>query len=188
MSELKIDCVIGIDPGAMGGIAIHIDGKNPIAAKNPKDVRDLMDMLAYYADAFHPIIFLEKVQFRPDDVVIDSSGANLGKAYRIQRMLANFEHLKASIEMSGIPYCLVHPLSWQSKMGLRTKGGQRADKAERKKHYKEVAAELFPEVKTTLWNADALLIMEFGKRMLADEKGMKWILSNLPKREHSKLF
>lgn len=188
MSELKIDCIIGIDPGAMGGMAIHIDGKNTIAAKNPKDVRDLMDILSYYAENFHPIIFLEKVQFRPDDVVVTAEGANLGKAYRIQKMLANFEHLKASIEMAGVPYCMVHPLSWQAKLGLRTKGGQKADKTERKKHYKDVAAELYPEVKTTLWNADALLILEFGKKMLADEKGRKWILANLPKREHSKLF
>lgn len=188
MSELKIDCIIGIDPGAMGGIAINVAGKNVIVAKNPKDVRDLMDILSYYADTYHPIIFLEKLQVRPDDIKVDESGANLGKMYRIQRMLANFEHLKASIEMSGIPYCLVHPLSWQSKLGLRTKGGQKEDKAERKKRYKEIAAALYPEVKTTLWNADALLILEFGKRMLVDETGRKWILSNLPKREHSKLF
>lgn len=187
MSELKIDCIIGIDPGAMGGIAINVAGKNVIVAKNPKDVRDLMDILSYYADTYHPIIFLEKLQVRPDDIKVDESGANLGKMYRIQRMLANFEHLKASIEMSGIPYCLVHPLSWQSKLGLRTKGVHE-EKSERKKRYKEIAGKLYPEVKTTLWNADALLILEFGKRMLVDETGRKWILSNLPKREHSKLF
>lgn len=185
MSELKIDCIIGIDPGAMGGLAIKIAGKNVIVAKNPKDVRDLMDILSYYAETFHPIVFLEKLQVRPDDIKVDDSGANLGKIYRIQKMLANFEHLRAVIDLSGIPYCLVHPMKWQARLCLRQKGEQKSD---RKKRYKEVAQKLYPDAKATMWNCDAILLMEFGRAMLSDLKGRKWILENIPKREHEKLF
>lgn len=121
----------------------------------------------------------------PDDITPDASGkANMGKLYRIQRMMANFEHLKALIETAGIPYVMVHPLSWQTKLKLRVKG-QKEEKAERKKRYQEKAGSLYP-VKVTLWNADALLIMHFGRWALVNEPS--WVKANLPERKHSELY
>ena len=66
--KITINCVIGIDPGAGGGIAVFIPGKNVKAVKMPKDITDLRDFLAYYKDNFKPIVFLEKLSVRPDDV------------------------------------------------------------------------------------------------------------------------
>ena len=109
----------------------------------------------------------------------------MGKLYRIQKLIANFEHLKAVIEMCGVPYVLVHPLSWQTKLKLR-KLGSREDKAQRKKRYQRAAASFYPEVRATLWNADALLIMHFGRYALVNEPS--WIKANLPEREYEKLF
>lgn len=129
--------------------------------------------------------WLVKVQVRPDDAAVEGGAVNMGKIYRIQKMLANFEHLRAVIDLSGIPYCLVHPMKWQARLCLRQKGEQKAD---RKKRYKEVAQKLYPDVKATMWNCDAILLMEFGRAMLSDLKGRKWILENIPKREHDKLF
>lgn len=185
MSELKIDCIIGIDPGAQGGIAVYRPGMNLVVARMPKDVRDLLDMFDYYSGTFRPVVFLEKIQVRPDDATVENGSVNMGKLYRIQKMLANFEHLKATIELSGIPYCLVHPLTWQSRLGLRHPG---EEKSARKKRYRDIASDMHPETKISLWNCDAVLLMEFGRKMMADEKGRKWVFSNLPKREHSKLF
>lgn len=166
------NAVIGIDPGAQGGLAVFIPGQRVKTVKMPKEVRDLRDFFEYYADNFKPIVFLEKLSVRPDDIK-----DNPGKIYRIQRMLANFEHLKAIMESEGVPYVLVHPMSWQTRLGLRVKG-QHEEKAARKKRYRATAERLYPAVKTTLWNSDALLIMHFGRKVLIDD--VKWVLANLP--------
>lgn len=184
--KIKINVVIGIDPGANGGLAVFIPGDEVKVVKMPKDLMDLRDFFAYYAETYKPIIFLEKLTVRPDDITPDASGkANMGKLYRIQRMMANFEHLKALIETAGIPYCMCHPLVWQNKLKLRIKG-VKEEKAERKKRYQEKAQSLYPEVKVTLWNSDALLLMHFGRYMLVNEQS--WVKANLPRREHDKLF
>lgn len=183
--KITINCVIGIDPGAAGGIAVFIPGNLVKAIKMPKDIAHLADLFEYYAQYYKPIVFLEKLSVRPDDVVAEGGKANMGKLYRIQKMMANFEHLKALIETAGIPYVLVHPASWQSKLKLRIPG-QHEEKAERKHRYQEYAGKLYPEINVTLWNADALLIMHFGRYALVNEPN--WVKANLPEREYQKLF
>lgn len=184
-SKIKVNCVIGIDPGANGGIAVYTPGDIPKVAKMPKDVTDLRDFLKYYADTYHPIVFLEKLSVRPDDVMVQGDRAAMGKLYRIQRLMANFEHLKALVEIAGIPFVLCHPMTWQTKLKLRIKG-QHEEKAERKKRYKDAAAKLYPGVDVTLWNSDALLLMHFGRWALVND--VKWVKANLPEREQSKLM
>ena len=184
-SKIKIDCVIGVDPGYSGALCVFIPGRNAKAVKMPKDISELRDFFAYYAENYNPIVFLEKLSVRPDDVVVQGDKAALGKLYRIQKMMANFEHLKAIIEMAGIPYVKVHPVSWQTKLKLRERGVHE-EKADRKRRYQQRAAALYPEVKVTLWNADALLLIHFGRWALVNEP--KWVLANLPEREHDKLF
>lgn len=183
--KIKINCVIGVDPGAGGGIAVFVSGYNTKALKMPKDITELRDFFAYYNDNFKPIVFLEKLSVRPDDVMVQGDRAAMGKLYRIQKMMANFEHLKALIEMAGIPYVLTHPLTWQTKLKLRVRG-QHEEKADRKRRYKEAAAQYYPGVNVTLWNADALLLMHFGRWALVNEP--KWVKANLPEREYQKLF
>lgn len=174
---MKIDTVIGIDPGANGSIAVWSAGYNTKVIKMPKDVRDLRDFLAYYADNFKPIVFLEKLSVRPDDVMVEGDKAAMGKLYRIQRMMANYEHLKALIETAGMPYVMVHPMTWQTKLCLRIKN---EDKPERKRRYREIAAKTYPNIKVSLWNADALLILHFGRWALNNEPN--WVRANLPER------
>lgn len=183
--KIKINCVIGIDPGAGGGLAVYLPGENVRTVKMPKDITDLRDFIGYYAENYKPIVFLEKLSVRPDDVDVDGDKAAMGKLYRIQKMMANFEHLKAIIETTGVPYVLVHPLSWQTKLKLRNRG-QHEEKSERKERYKETAGQWYKSVKVTLWNADALLIMHFGRWALVNEP--KWVKANLPEREYQKLF
>lgn len=184
-NKITINCVIGVDPGANGGISVYVPGIRVKVLKMPKDISELADFFAYYRDNYKPIVFLEKLSVRPDDVTANGSRANMGKLYRIQKMMANFEHLKAVIETSGVPYVLVHPMTWQSKLQLRIRG-QHEEKAERKRRYQIQAAKEYPGVTVTLWNADALLIMHFGRWALVNISD--WVKSNLPAREHSKLF
>lgn len=183
--KITINCVIGVDPGANGGIAIFIPGRITKVVRMPKDIKELRDLFVYYAENYHPIVFLEKLSVRPDDVTADGKGANMGKLYRIQKMIANYEHLKVLIETTGVPYVMVHPASWQTKLKLRVRGVHE-EKADRKKRYKEHAAKLYSDVNVTLWNADALLIMHFGRWALVNDA--KWVRANLPEREYDKLF
>lgn len=186
-SKIKVNCVIGIDPGANGGIAVYTPGDIPKVAKMPKDVTDLRDFLKYYADTYHPIVFLEKLSVRPDDVMVQGDRAAMGKLYRIQRMMANFEHLKALIEIAGIPYVMVHPAKWTSYLGLRLqRTGLKESKQERKNRYKEFAQRNYPSINVTLWNADALNIMHFGRKILVND--INWVRSNLPTKVQKTIF
>lgn len=184
-NKIKINCVIGIDPGANGGLAVFIPGQLTKAVKMPKDIRELADFFAHYAENYKPIIFLEKLSVRPDDVSEEGGRANMGKLYRIQKLMANYEHLKALIETAGIPYVMCHPMTWMTKLNLRIRG-EKIEKAERKRRYAARAAALYPEVKVTLWNSDALLLMHFGRWALMNDRD--WVRANLPQREYEKLF
>lgn len=172
------DTIIGIDCGRNGGLATYRAGYvNTI--KMPKDIADLQQYFQHIKDiSINPIIFLEKVQLRADDVK-----DNPGKAFRIQNMLMDFQRLKDYIEIVGIPYVLIHPLSWQSTLKIRKQGEEKKD---RKNRYKSVAEYYYPNVKATLWNADAILIMHAGRVKL--EYDPTWVKQNLPKREADKLF
>lgn len=183
--KITINCVIGVDPGSNGGLAVFIPGQLTKAVKMPKDIRELADFFAHYAENYKPIIFLEKLSVRPDDVSEEGGRANMGKLYRIQKLMANYEHLKALIETAGIPYVMCHPLVWQTKLKLRIRG-EKIEKAERKRRYAARAAALYPEVKVTLWNSDALLLMHFGRWALMNDRD--WVRANLPEREYQKLF
>lgn len=185
-NTIKINAVIGIDPGANGGIAIYVPGEKPKVIKMPKEISELAYLFEHYKENYRPIIFLEKLSVRPDDVGVGPDGKpNMGKIYRIQKLMANFEHLKALIETAGIPYAMVHPMTWQTKLKLRTRGVQE-EKAERKRRYAEFAQSQYENVKVTLWNADALLLMHFGRWALVNEPN--WVRDNIPTRERNKIF
>lgn len=178
----KINAVIGIDPGSNGGIVTWRPNQNIKAMHMPKDLMELRDYLAYMKTICSPIVFLEKLSVRPDDVMLGGDGVNMGKLYRIQKMMANFEQLKAYLGVCEVPFVLVHPMRWQSDLKLRVKG---EEKGARKRRYKDVAGNLYPELKSTLWNADATLIMHFGRYVLRNKP--KWLLENLPERLHDSL-
>jgi len=183
---MNIDCVIGIDPGANGGLAVFIPGEQIKTVRMPKDIRDLRDFLQYYEDTYKPIVFLEKLSVRTDDIDMSQGDRKkaMGKLFRIQKMMANYEHLKAIIESCNIPYVMVHPFSWQTKLNLRLKG-VKEEKSDRKNRYKEKAEELY-KIKATLWSADAILIMHFGRWALINDT--KWLKQQLPQREQIKIF
>lgn len=111
----------------------------------------------------------------------------MGKLYRIQKMLANFEQLKATIAVCDVPFVMVHPMKWQNELKLRAKTTRKKEeKNERKRRYKEIAGNLYPELKPTLWNADATLIMHFGRYILRNNPD--WVRENLTAKMYERLF
>lgn len=169
--------IAGIDVGKHGGIAILRENETKVI-KMPDDVTEFIGLFDYYKGLDDLLVFVEKLQMRPQDIY-----ENVGKAFRIQRMLADFEKLKATLQIGKIPFCLVNPMKWQSALGLRIKGEEKSD---RKHRYVKVAQEHHPNVRATLWNADALLIADFGKKMYEEQN--KWLKSNLPTQFNEKLF
>ena len=183
MNLNDFDVIIGVDCGKQGGIAVYAED-NVKVIKMPKDLNELTPFLQYYKDNYNPIAFIEKLTVRPDDISVQGGQANFGKMFRIQRMLADYERLKLIFETAGVPFCLCHPMTWESRMKVRSQ--IKLEKAERKKRYADFAKKWFPQVKVTLWNADALLILAFGQMMI--ESDPKWVLSNLPTKIKETLF
>lgn len=177
MKELNVNCVIGIDPGRNGGIAIYLDNVVEVR-RMPKEVTDLSFWLQELQNSCRPLIFVEKLQMRPNDLT-----DNRGKIYRIQRMLADYEALKTVLQMSGVPFALTHPMKWQQGLNLRIQG---EEKAQRKRRYKDIAKYLFPNIRVTMWNCDALLIMSWGLSTV--KANPKWVLANVPETLHDTIL
>lgn len=185
--NIRISAVVGIDPGVNGGIVTWRPNEKITAIQMPKDVTELRNYLEFLKTICSPIVFLEKLSVRPDDITPGADGVNIGKLYRIQKMLANFEQLKATIAVCDVPFVMVHPMKWQNELKLRAKTTRKKEeKNERKRRYKEIAGNLYPELKPTLWNADATLIMHFGRFIL--QNNPRWVLENLPQQMHNRLF
>ena len=68
-----------------------------------------------------------------------------------------FGQIEMALTAAGIPFERLRPQAWQKAMGCMTKGDKNVSKRR--------AQELFPQIKVTHANADALLICEYGRRM-----------------------
>lgn len=178
MSKIKIDCVIGIDPGKSGGIAVWKPGHATSQIKMPADLMDLRKFFTDKMEVCNPIVFIEKVNMRPQDM-------EGGKAFGIAKMMEDFNTLKNIMTFVGIPFILVPPTKWQNDLNLRAKG-LKEEKKDRKKRYQKFAQNIYKELKVSLWSADALCIMSFGRHALL--KKQDWILTVLPQQFQSKLF
>lgn len=148
--------IIGIDPGANGGIAVgHDDGRLIAVAPMPATPKDLFDCLAEIHDdtpkEYGEIeAYLEKVQGMPGQGGM--AMFTFGKG---------FGHLEMALLALNIKTNEVTPQKWQKhfQLGSSTKC---ASKTEWKNKLKAKAQQLFPNEKVTLKTADALLIYQYG--------------------------
>lgn len=177
MSEYN--CIIGIDPGANGGIAIDADGRITVQ-RMPGNTALLGEFLHHYMQNFKTVVFIEKLQIRQDDL-------QGGKVFRIRKMMANYEQLKAVVSLCGADLAEVHPLTWQSRLGTRKTG---EPKPERKRRYKDIASGLYPQLKVTMANCDALLIMRYGRTVLesTQRKDIYWVADNLVINKNDSIY
>lgn len=165
----NIDTVVGIDPGIGGAIAMWRGGKISVVCM-PKTLKDLNDYLHYIEEiSENPIVFLEHVQARPDDM-------KGGKAFGIIKMLKQYNELTAYIKSNHLPLIPSYPITWQTKLKIHVRG---EDYEKRKKRFKKIAQDWHSEIKVTLKNCDALLILRFGRLML--ENNPDWVCERFPK-------
>lgn len=141
--------VIGIDPGANGGIAWITDGK-PCVEKMPDTLQDLWELLENIAinsqlDNLKIHAYIEQVHSSPQMGV--KSAFTFGNG---------FGHLEMALTAAGIPFTRIRPQVWQKELGCMTKGNKNVSKRK--------AQELFPSMKVIHATADALLIATYGTK------------------------
>jgi len=140
--------VIGIDPGAIGGISWITNGK-ACAEKMPDTLTDLCDLIESIRDNGNDcsldgcVAYLEQVHSSPQMGV--KSAFTFGNG---------FGHLEMALTALKVPFVRVRPQVWQKAMSCMTGG--------KKSVSKRRAQELFPEIKITHAIADSLLIARYG--------------------------
>ena len=150
--------IISIDPGASGGLALIIEKptyKLSRASKCPKTTEEMFAIYnnfyntSNFVNKFKPQVVIEKVWAFPTDA--RSNAFNFGM---------NYGKWLGIISSSGIEPILVIPKKWQEIYQPLSK-----EKKIRKKELKAIAQDMFPDIKVTLYNSDALLIAAWAKTM-----------------------
>lgn len=142
--------IIGIDVGKNGAVAWTTLG-NTLVEKMPETTRDLWDLIDGIANDARrnletPHCYLEQVSSSPQMGVVSAFSFGNG-----------FGHLEMALTAAGIPYTKVRPQVWMKHLGCMTKGDKNVTK--------RMAQQLYPSIKITHANADALLIHEYGKQI-----------------------
>ena len=145
--------IIGIDPGKDGGLAIISSDRRYIQAFSFTNLSEKEIYGLIVRETFDPCrAFLEKVGAMRGQGV--TSMFTFGQGYGF---------LRACLYATGTPFEDVPPQTWQKGVGL---GGLKGDRPDRKRQLKAGAERLFPQIKVTLSTADALLIAEYGHRLI----------------------
>lgn len=146
--------LIGIDPGKSGGIAVSYENMSQSLYKMPEVEGDLMAFLKQHVNSAGPgIVYLEKV------------GGYIGSPQAGSRMFVfgeNYGFIKGVCMTLGFKLNLVTPQKWQKAFGLGTRSGSTTK--EWKNKLRAEAQRLYPNLDVPLQVADALLILEYGRR------------------------
>lgn len=151
-------CYVGIDPGKSGGIASITETASGIVAKAtkmPETDADIFDCIKYnnIDPEVGTIALIEKVHSMPKQGVV--STFTFGK---------NFGALKMALTACGMPFMEVTPQKWQRGLDIPKKKKEETQTLY-KTRLKEVAQQLFPDIKVTKAISDALLIAWYNYKI-----------------------
>ena len=138
---------IGIDPGKAGGICFLMDDEIK-TFKCPATTHDMAEELILAKDIRKCTAIVEKVHSFPGQGV--ASTFNFGYNYGV--WLGILSALK-------IQYQLCLPRKWQKYYGV-----PKMEKKDRKNYLKQLAQQMYPDHKVTLYNADAILLANYLKK------------------------
>lgn len=139
---------MGIDPGSNGGIAVLApDGSVLDVTKMPDTPMDILEYIRLHSKGAKCII---------EDVGHGIPGQSSSATAKFAR---HNGWLEMALLASGIPTTKVTPQKWQKYFQMHR--GKDEEKTKYKNRLKERAQLMFPTVKVTLANADALLIAEY---------------------------
>lgn len=154
--------IIGIDPGASGGLAFLADIGDVLGwQKMPDTTTDLVEALRGWNTVYAgSVVYAESVHSSPQ--------MGVSSAFKFGRNVGVIEGVLTAL---GLRIEYVSPQRWQKEMGCLTKGRTLAGGDREKKNANKAAAQrLFPGVKVTHAIADALLIAEYGRRVELSRK------------------
>ena len=143
----KKDKIITIDCGVSGAYAIKKPYDSTIKTyKLKNDFFDLCDQFIDHSDA---IAFVESQHLRKFDFLS-------GRWHNIHKLCLHYQRIKDSLNCCGVDVIELSPAKWQKYFKLKSKKYK-----DRKNELKEHAVRIFPDQKVTLWNCDALLMMDY---------------------------
>lgn len=143
--------IIGIDPGANGGIVwLDEDGTLLRCEKIPDTMADIFAHLLPEPQWENVVCYLEDV------------GTGMpGQSSKATATFARHNgHLEMALYAHGIPTIKVTPAKWQKALGLSGKKGE--SKTCHKNRIKAKMQQLYPQQEVTLAVADALAIATYG--------------------------
>lgn len=139
--------IIGIDPGSAGGIAV-LNGSHIETYNMPETFPDIYNLLASLKDGDDTLAILE-----------DVGHGMPGQSSKATAVFARHNgHLEMALYALGIRTVKVTPQKWQKHYSNSLGKSKDCEKREWKNKLKLLAQQMFPSVKVTLKNADAILI------------------------------
>jgi len=143
-----------VDPGKNGGIAVRYPCDKVLAFRMPPTEGDLRDLFVrLYNPDNATVAYVEKV-----GGYVGGPGAPGSAMFNFGR---NHGFTLGVLSALYIRTELITPQQWQKRLGLGTSKGMTKNKWKNK--LKEEAQRRFPDMKVTLFTADALLILEATK-------------------------
>ena len=152
---------MAIDPGMAGGIALRDRDGNYFTVKLPREAEDMQEVFShlwatYPAREWH--VFLENPPL--------FTGANLRSSH-IGKMYGSYKFCQGYLIGAGVKkLALLHPIKWQNLVGCRNSRG--LARPQWKAHLANHARKLFPDRTVTMWDADALLILAAGLKLVEE--------------------
>ncbi len=144
--------ILAIDPGATGGIALQQGSDRVTAYAMPDTEGDVLNLLrSLVPDPANSVAVIEEVGGYVGKIQPGSSMFTFGRG---------FGFLLGVLQALGVRVELVRPQKWQKALGLGTSRAC-ATKSAWKNKLKSEAQRLYPAIKVTLSNCDALLILEY---------------------------
>ena len=147
--------IVAIDPGVNGGIAVFTPSEGTIELhKMPGTDWDVVNLIKdIHLAKGRVVLYLEEPS---------TGGWGPASKHSIGKLQFNVGILYGAAIGMGWEVHRVKPAIWMKTHPVGIKG-DRTD-TQWKNVLKSRAAELFPSVDVTLWNADALLILDAAKR------------------------
>jgi hypothetical protein len=151
---LVVALLVAIDPGVNGGLALMDQEGLVTVQKMPGTEHEVISFLVEVSNTAKEI-----------DCYLEEPPLFVGKAIpgsAVGKMMWNCGILYGCAVTLGWKMHRVRPAIWMKTHPVGTKGERST--TQWKNVLKSRAAELFPTVDVTLWNADALLILDAARR------------------------
>lgn len=141
---------VGIDPGALGAIALVSESNSPVTYPL-KDLTE-SEIIAVLQTSGITHAYLEWIH----PAIQGIAKSSMSKLY------GSYKSLAMALTATGVPHEIIQPKKWQAGMGvIRQKSD---DYAQWKKKLRQHAQMIWPRLAVSKDTADALLIAEWCRR------------------------